>query len=176
MRNTAIIALKLLGILCIYWAAASFVEIGLAITTPLFSRGLPFSISVAWVFLAVWLFLAVIPVFLAWMLLFRTDWIIARLKLPVEASPACIMEPSQLLRVGLVVLGAFTIIQALPEMGRTLYMLGQSLSPHFPASSSQNYRGSCISAALKFLLGCIVIGRSERFARTVFPASREEGS
>jgi len=131
-----IIALKLLGILAIYWAAFDIVQIVVAATFVF--HGAPHVDT--WAALAAWLVTCGISVAFAVILLSRTDWIIARLNLPTEAAPVAFMEPSQLLRVGLVAIGVFTVIQALPEIGRSIYLLGVNASSRNVAIQLQHWK------------------------------------
>jgi hypothetical protein len=161
MRNTTFIALKLLGILSIYWAILDLASIGVSVSTL-------FHASVPWGVLAVLLLLLVIVVAFPYILLARTDWIIAKLNLPAEHSPAIApMEPSQLLRTGLILVGACTVVDALPAIVSTASAYLMRASRKSPFGSYDAWR--VIPPALKFLLGCFVIGRSQRFAQMVFP-------
>ena len=115
-----------------------------------------------------WFLSWLISTFIAVILLARTEWIVAMLKFP-EDPPSSGMEPWQLLRVGLVVLGAFTVIEALPAIGSAIYTMTFNSDTSRVRSPDL---GRILSPALKFILGCIVTGRSERFAHSVFPASQ----
>jgi len=160
------VGLKLLGILGVYLA---IVDIGQVVTSwALLVHGSPQTLSVY-----LWLELSIITLAFTLMLLTRTAWIIDRLGIPSEPAPLSTMDPSQLLRVGLVILGAFSLIEAIPDMGRSVYTVIVSNSG--PSSLFRSYIFQpVVSSALKFLLGCIVIGKSERFAQSVFPVSNTE--
>jgi hypothetical protein len=164
MRNLMTVGLKLLGILSVYWAIFETVQFVLFLLNA--AHGGPFQFGEWWGILFS-LLMSAIRVFFAVVLLTRTNWIIERLNLPMESPSPPVMEPAQLLRVGLVVLGAYAVIEAFPEMGRDIYVLSQS---KLSMLQMPNYGlDRCIAAVLKFILGCIVIGRSNRFARNVFP-------
>jgi hypothetical protein len=170
MRNAMTVGLKLLGVLSIYWAASDTGQV-VAMTTRLYSQngGFPMGLPLA----ALILLVVGVPVVFALVLLNRTDWIVDRLKISAEPSPVSGMEPSHLLRVGLVILGAFSLIEAIPDMGRSVYEV--ILSNSGPSYFFRSYTFHLVvSSALKFLLGCVVIGNSERFARSVFPVSNAE--
>jgi hypothetical protein len=157
IRNLATVGLKLLGILGIYWAIT-----GISQSIFLFT-----SIGAkphVWISEVLWLITSLITTAFAVALLARTDWIVAKLKFP-EDPPSSGMDPSQLLRVGFVVLGAFTVIDALPEIGRIIYAM--SVNSGMPHASGPDFE-RIISPTLKFILGCILIGKSDRFARSVF--------
>jgi len=167
MRNLAIVGLKLLGVLGIYWAITGISQILFFFSASLFSGKQNFNAGV-WVSWGVWLLTSILSAAFAAALLARTDWIVAKFKFPEDPPPSG-MEPSELLRVGFVVLGAFSMIEALPEIGRIFYATSafHSMTSH---PTGPNF-GGIISPALKFILGCVVIGKSDRFAKSVFPAA-----
>jgi hypothetical protein len=169
MRNTMTVALKLIGIIAIYWASRDIAQLGVAVS---YISRRPSAVG-DMAPLITWLVLFAIPLALAIILLTRTGWVIDLLKIPLESPPASAMDPSQLLHVGLVVLGAFILLQAIPEIGSTTYtyFLFHSQFPNRSQSDSELAR--CVSAAIKFLLGCIVIGKSRHFALSVFPRPPE---
>jgi len=162
MRNLAIVGLKLLGILGIYWAATQITYIFQLFISSSWNEANRMSFGA-------WLLSCVITAAFAFALLARTDWIIAKLKFP-EDPPSSGMEPSQLLRVGFVVLGAYCVIEALPEIGSAIFVC-ILFKPGMSHASAFDF-GRIIPAALKFVLGCIVIGKSNRFARSVFSDSQ----
>jgi hypothetical protein len=167
MRNLTFIALKLLGILSIYWAVSDLGYIGMSMTTILRAGPPPFP-ALGWI-LAIWFLLLVIVAAFPFILLARTGWIVPKLNLPAEPSPAIArMEPSQLLRTGLILVGAFTVIDAIPSIVSTVSMYLANSSPS--GKSAFTYDAwRIIPPVLKLLLGWIVIGRSQRFAQMVFP-------
>jgi hypothetical protein len=169
VRNLAIVGLKLLGILGVYWGINNLAQV-LLFAFLAISGAAPHFGS-AW---AIWGFS--IPASLtsaafAIVLLARTDWVVSKLKFP-EAPPSSGMEPSQVLRVGFILVGTFALLEALPGIGNAAYMVimsnsGTSTAPSFDL-------GRIISPALKFIFifGCIVIGRSDRFAKSVFRSAK----
>ena len=173
MRNTTFIALKLLGILSIFGAIT---DLGYFVVSFMsFLRGGP-----SWGVLlasAVEILLFVIVVALPYILLVHTDWILEKLKLPPGNPPAIApMEPSQLLRTGLILIGAYTVMASIPSIVETVsyYGINWLKVGNFPSGNMGFER--IIPPVLKFLLGCIVIGRSQRFAESIFPPPREEES
>jgi hypothetical protein len=171
MRNTTFIALKLLGILSIYWAISDIGYIFMSFMS--FLRGGP-SWGVLLASAVELLFLGIVVGF-PYFLLTHTDRILEKLKLPPADPPSIAsMEPAQLLRTGLILVGAFAVIDALPSIVSTVsfYII---FSPKVGKLPSENMGlERIIPPVLKFLLGCIVIGRSQRLAESVFPPPREE--
>jgi hypothetical protein len=167
MRNLAIIALKLLGILGIYWAVIQLPLIAAILTN------LPSSPNISariWASMVFWPLGCFVSAAVAFVLLTQTDWVAAKLKFP-EDPPLSGIEPGQLLRVGFVVLGAFTVIDALPAIGSTVYSVSVFSYSRFTPTLDFDF-GRIISPVLKFILGCILIGKSERFARSVLSVPR----
>jgi len=164
-----IVGLKLVGVLMLYWALATFSEILIAAFN-IFENP---SHAGAWILLAIWLALTGVAFLFAVVLLVRTEWVMDRLRIPPEPSQLPVMEPSKLLRIGFVVLGTYSLIEALPAIGASLYLSSVFThnSPH-PGILVQD-RGFLV-ACLKFLLGCIVVGKSQPFAERVFPVSTEQ--
>ena len=163
MRNLAIVGLKLLGILGIYWAITSISTLTIAFLTGYQYAANSHSANFRMSF-GIWLVISLINTGFAVALMARTDWIVAKLKFP-EDPPSSGMAPSQLLRVGFVLLGAYVVIDALPAIGSTVYIY--AVSSWMPHPSAPDV-GRIIPPALKFILGCILIGNSNRFTRSVF--------
>lgn len=163
MRNLAIVGLKLLGILGIYWSITGIAQVALSVSL----AGVGAMRPQLWFFAAGWLISAIFAAALAVIMLARTDWVIAKLKFP-EDPPASGMEPSQLLRVGFILVGVFAVLEALPAIGTAAYSV---VAYNSGASRVMNPDyGRIISPLIKFILACILIGRSDRFAQSVFPA------
>lgn len=169
MRNLAIVGLKLLGILGIYWGITGMAQIALVLI-PAFSPG-NLRVANARTFAAFWsmspiICFSILTIGFAFILLAGTDRVVAMFNFP-EDPPSSGMEPSQLLHVGFVLVGAYCVLGALPAIGSAAYVIIEYRTGTHQASAPGLER--IIEPALKFILGCIVIGKSDRFAKSVFP-------
>ena len=164
VRNLAIVGLKLLGVLGIYWSINGIAQLIVFFGRPLATGH--FQVSDIWMAAVFWIVASIVSVTYAIMLLARTDWIVAKFKFP-EDPPSSGMEPVQLLRAGLVLVGTYVILESLPAVGNITYSFVTSQAVGF--HSSRPDFGTMIRPALGFILGCIVIGKSDRFAKSIFP-------
>lgn len=169
MRNLAIVGLKLMGVLGIYWGITLMAQITFVIISAFSVANLHNTAartSVAFWSMSPIICTTIMTFIFALTLLTRTDWIVEKFRFP-EDPPASGMEPSQLLRVGFVLIGAYVVLGAIGDLGSTAYSIVLYRSGAVRAPGIDY--GRIISPALRFILACIVIGRSDRFAKSVFP-------
>jgi hypothetical protein len=167
MRALAIVGLKLMGVSSIYRAVGIISSITNALAV--FSNPHP-GINCLWLIAnAVAIF--VIDVLFALVLLFRTEWIVAKLQIPDEPLTSSV-SASELLRVGLVMIGVIAIMGALSESGSILFNMIQNMQSNarFPQGLPLNV-GPVVKALLELLLAFVVIGKSRRIASRVFSGS-----
>ncbi len=166
MRALTIVGLKILGVMSLYWATGIIPSIIGALTTLSFSKHPEFDA------------LNIIPQVVAWfgfnlifglLLLLRTEWIVAKLRIPNESFQSSV-SPSELLRVGLVIVGVFVIIRALSESGAALCMVIQKNPSNSPTQSGW---GLMIGALIELLLAVLVLARSRCIASHAFPAASD---
>lgn len=109
----------------------------------------------------------------AFVLLCRTEWVVAKLHIPDEPLKLS-SSAFELLRVGLVIVGVITLMGAISETGSVLYNLSQQ-EQMFHANPNMNWGlnwGPAIKTVLEFVLGFVVIGKSRDIASRVFPGQR----
>jgi len=112
-----------------------------------------------------------ITVMFALVLLFRTEWVVAKLQIPPEPISLSIAA-SDLLRVGLVLVGVFAVLYALSEFGGVLWSaILDTRMPNQPNGFLNHQIGGMIKALLELVLGLIVIGDSRGIVSRVFPAN-----
>lgn len=167
MRALAIVGLKLMGVSSLY-RAAGFIS---SITNVLavFSTHPP-GINSFWLIAnAVAIF--VINVVFALVLLLRTEWIVAKLHIPDEPLRSSVTA-SELLRVGLIIIGVLAIMDALSESGSILFNMIQNMqfNARFPQGIPLNM-GPVVKALLELVLAFVVICKSRRIASHVFSGS-----
>jgi len=166
MRSLATVGLKLIGVLGIYWTA-QFLPLLIMWGSSLFSaRGYPQEGTVSfntWI----WVLMIIISASYSVTLLVRTPWVIKALRFPEESHSSSI-EPFQLLRIGFVLLGAYCLMEAIPALGTAIYTMNNGFLPNMANHATNFDLTRIIAPALKFLLGCILLGKAERFANSVF--------
>ena len=167
MRALAIVGLKLTGVSSLYQVAANIASItGVMI---MLSNPHP-GINPVWI-IAQSVAFFVLSVLFAFVLLLRTEWIVAKLQIPDEPLTSSV-SASELLRVGLVIIGVIAVMNALSESGSILYNMIQNMQSN--ARFSQCFSldvGPAIKALLQLLLAFVVIGKSQRIASRVFSGS-----
>jgi hypothetical protein len=167
MRALTTVGLKLMGISSLYWATGFVPSLFSALF--MFSNPHP-GLNPVWYVAQIVTYFG-INVLFALVLLFRTEWVVAKLQIPPEPISLSIAA-SELLRVGLVLVGVFAIIHALSEFGGILFSAIQdSRMPNQPSGFSSYHMGRMIEVLLELLLGAIVIGDSRGIVSRVFPSN-----
>lgn len=93
----------------------------------------------------------------AWLLLFRTEWLANKLKLPETDSPQ-VVTGSDILHVGTIILGIYAIIQAFPELAGNLIRLRNSMSSDMMYQSLYPViLARLVTGALKLALGIFLV-------------------
>jgi len=108
---------KLLGILCVYWALLTIPQIGFA--TAVLSRqpSVPGAGASEVVLLGAYLSF-VASLLLGLLLLFKTERLAQLLKVPVDTTNDSPPSTESILRTGLVLVGVYILIGAVPEVTR----------------------------------------------------------
>lgn len=124
----------------------------------------PGATNFLWPVLGTWLLFFLVTATFAGVLLVRTDWIVGKLRFPED--PAKGIQPSQFLRVGLILLGVFALIDAVSRLGSAIFAV---ITLGFTPGVLLSEYGSILSPVLKLILTWLLIRKSERFAQLVFP-------
>ncbi|XHR30355.1 MAG: hypothetical protein ACFUZC_07295 [Chthoniobacteraceae bacterium] len=162
MRALAIVGLKLMGVSSLYRATGIISMI--ASVLAMLSNPHP-GINPLWLIVqAVVIF--VINVLFALVLLFRTERIVTWLRIPDEPLRSSIAA-SELLRVGLVIVGVIALIDAISESSSILFNATQI----FHATHQMMNLGPAVKVLVEFVLGFVVIGKSRSIASRVFSGS-----
>lgn len=174
MRALASVALKIFGVTLFYSAATYVLSILSFFSMAIAGRKF---VSASWDpshFVAMGVVSVVIMVgalLSAWMLTFRTGWVVTKLQIPDEPFHANI-PPSALLRIGLIVVGVSELISAFSDVGYILYSaMVEPGSSHYGWSQW----GRMTSDLAKILLSFIVIGISAGISNRAFPGVDREG-
>ena len=120
MKNLFIVGSKLLGILFVYWALIIIPQIGF-VTTVLSEQpsGSPGSVPPEVMLLTV--FMAFITsILLAALLLFKTERLSQFLKVPSDETSILKLSFESIIRLGLVLIGVYILIDAMPEITRLI--------------------------------------------------------
>lgn len=107
----------------------------------------------------------------AWLLLFRTDWLADKLKVPEHGAQSP-LSPEAILRVGAILLGLFVIIQAAPDLvgklGRTISGIQQIVRLRDSMGSGVMERAifdgiwsGLVAPGLKLALGLLLVLKTE---------------
>jgi hypothetical protein len=107
----------------------------------------------------------------AWLLLFRTDWLADKLKVPEQEAQAP-LSADAILHVGARLLGLFVIIQAVPvlvgQLGRTISGIQQVVSLRDSMGSGVMERAifdgiwsGLVAPALKLALGFVLVLKTD---------------
>ena len=167
MRALAIVGLKLMGVSSLYrvaWSIASITNV-----MAMFSNPHP-GINPVW-YVAKSVVIFGLNVLFTLVLLLRTEWIVTKLHIPDEPLTSSV-SASELLRVGLVIIGVVAVMNALSESGSILFNMIQNMLLHarFPQGIPLDV-GPAVKAVLELLLAFVVIGKSRRIASRVFSGS-----
>ena len=166
MRALAIVGLKLMGVSSLYRAIGLITSITSVLA--LLSNPHP-GINPLW-YIAQFVVIFVINVIFALTLLFRTEWIVTKLHIPDEPLRSSVSAP-EILRIGLVIVGVITLIDALSESGAVLFNLTQIFNATHRSDSVLMNLGPAIKVLVEFVFAFVVIGKSRRIASRVFSGS-----
>lgn len=123
MRPLFLVLAKLTGLLHLYWTLGGIVQMFVLFgTMGSIGSGKSASSLIPSLGFAAYVALAL---GLTWILLAKTDWLADKLGIPADAP---MERPSHavLLRVGIQLIGAFAVVQALPALARALVSLHQT--------------------------------------------------
>ncbi len=107
----------------------------------------------------------------AWLLLFRTDWLADKLRMPERGAQAP-LSAEAILRVGAILLGLFVIIQAVPDLvgklGRTISGIQQIVRLRDSMGSGvmghalfDGIWSGLVAPALKLALGLVLVLKTD---------------
>jgi hypothetical protein len=123
MRPLFLVLAKLTGLLHLYWTLGGIVQMFVLFgTMGSIGPGKSASALIPSLGFAAYVALAL---GLTWILLAKTDWLADKLGIPADA-PMERPTHAVLLRVGIQLIGAFAIVQALPALARALVSLQQT--------------------------------------------------
>ncbi len=165
MRALAVVFLKLMGIrgiLGVMWFIPQ-------IANAMFMASNPHGINPWWYFVDI-AAASCINAAYAFVLLCRTDWVVAKLHIPDEPLKLA-ASAFELLRVGLVIVGVMALMDAIAETGSVLYNLSQQHGMFNAQPMLVNW-GPAIKTVLELVLGFVVISKSRGIASRVFPGQR----
>ena len=144
MRPLFLVLAKLTGLLHLYWTLS-----GLAQMSVMFGLGsirTEASVSTLVPILGFVLYF-VFALVLAWILLFKTEWLADVLRLPTDESTTVKPPATVLLHVGIQLIGVYAVAQAVPGLLRTLTMLHRTFD-----LTAQNYPWHLLAAPLAQLV------------------------
>ena len=117
MKNLFIVGSKLLGIICVYWALITIPQIVFA-TALLSDKPSPPGSVPPEVAILIALIAVLASILLAILLLFKTDRLAQFLKIPSDTTLASAANSELIIRVGLVLIGIYILIDAIPVITR----------------------------------------------------------
>lgn len=118
MRHLFLVIAKLFGLFQIVWAVGHLASVTMVLATMGMGPESLFQHRVAQ--LANTLGLAVFCFVMAWVLLFRTQWLADKLRIQEEAEPKR-LRGIMLLRVGIKLIGLFLVVSAIPDAVRASF-------------------------------------------------------
>ncbi len=130
MKKLFIVAAKLIGLLALYWALSTLVQIAGAFAfmfrSMLDSEGnSPAARILCWVIGNV--LYGGLTFILSYLLMFKTEWIASKLNVPDENIPS-LPQNQKLLKGGVILLGLYFFLFSIPTL--TKYIFGISSLPH----------------------------------------------
>lgn len=168
MRNLFIIGLKLLGILCLYWALGEVAQVSVAITTLPSMKAM--GIQPVWYIFSVSLYVLVHLLF-SLVLLFRSDGIAKALRVPDTAFTPGQITPAALLYTLLIAISVFILIQAIPQVLRHLFTWAELRDRDTAMSAYQI--GELVVASAQIALAIIVVCRMRTMASKLLPPVKD---
>lgn len=169
MRRLFIVLAKIFGLLQLYWALATFMQVGFAIS--MMSRSSVMDDGGQYIAgLAGTVIYFVVSVGVALILLIRTDWLADKLKIQADGESGEIKEGT-LLRSGVKLIGVYIVAHAIPSFARTVtdygLLAGGILESHFWTR--------IIPAVLPLVLGTLLAIRADRVLALITKAEQAEG-
>ncbi|MFH0954420.1 MAG: hypothetical protein V1873_08835 [Verrucomicrobiota bacterium] len=118
MKKLFIVASKLVGILALYWAIGTIVQIGFALST--MSR-MPEELRLqgSWWLLGTIAYGA-LTLLLAYALLFKTELLAEVLKITDDSGISPLPPVENIVHAGAILIGAYVLLLAIPDLGRHL--------------------------------------------------------
>ena len=168
MRPLFIVLAKLLGLIQAFWALTNVWQVVLTFNTMMGSHATDIfgpvkAVAYMLLYLALYLFVA-------WLLLMRTDWLADKLGIHGEGEWGALNEDA-FLKTGVKLIGVYILVYAIPAFIQT--MLGYGM---FSARRIGNpFWPKIIPATLQLLLGTLLAIRSERTLALIGKAEHTDG-
>ncbi|GAB6082208.1 hypothetical protein JCM30471_11220 [Desulfuromonas carbonis] len=117
MRSLFVCLAKLLGLLQVYWSLTYLTSVSAALKA---MTRIPGAQGQGSAMYAVGLVVFVVASFgLAWVLMFKTQWLADRLRIIEQGAPVG-LDAGATLRTGIALVGVFTSVEAIPELIKAL--------------------------------------------------------
>lgn len=169
MRRLFVVFAKLLGLLQIYWALLTFVQIGFVFT--MFDHsGSNQSGQILASLIGTFLYFAM-ALGMAWLLLVRTEWLANKLKIQADDQLPTLSDDT-ILHAGIKVVGIYILVNAIPILMQTVFlattqdMRGYSFSPAWT---------NVISSVLQVILALPLIIRTHDVIRLIAKGENTQG-
>lgn len=167
MRKLFIALAKLIGLLQLYWASITFLQLASAFTTMLGYSGHSYPGSYLGVYAGMILYPAV-SLGMVWLLLMRTEWLADRLNLKADDDSGGIRE-GDLFRAGVKLIGVYVMVHALPLLVRNV--MEQSA---YAGMGGRSAWVKLLIPAMQVALGLFLAIRTGRVMDLLGRAEREE--
>ncbi len=117
MKPLFLVLAKLTGLLHLYWTVALLLQMAMMFSTVGEMGSLETGAKVGAVFAA--LLYSVLAIWIAWILLVRTDWLAGKLGIP-DSVAIEIPAPATFLLVGVQLIGLYVAVDSIPDLVRAL--------------------------------------------------------
>jgi hypothetical protein len=152
MKALFLVCTKLLGLLGLYWASATLVQVGPFVVSSLSGR-LEDNSHTVW-FICSFASYSILSFALAVVLLVKTEWVATALRIPDDPLPQS-AHADQVLRIGILLLGLYFVIASFPSLVRTVLEMSRDSWRYVGIHSLQMPK--LVANALQFLLGLILV-------------------
>jgi hypothetical protein len=168
MRRLFITLAKLIGLLQLYWAIVTVVQIGSFVDILLHGDA---TTPYRWHFATLMgtVFYLVLSLGAAWVCIKKTDWLANKLGLPDScASGEVVVKEGDLLRTGVKLIGVYILAYAIPAFVRTMFGYGLFSG----GKIGTDFWTNIIPSALQLFLGAFLAIRSERLIAFISTAEQ----
>ena len=155
MKPLFLVLAKLTGLLHLYWTVALGLQMAMMFSA-IGGLGSPGTGAIAIAGLAVALY-SILAIWIAWILLVRTDWLAGKLGIQDSADMA-FPAPAALLLVGVQLIGIYAAVQAVPALVRALLAIRQIAAHATPLQVANNL----LSPLILLILGLALAFRASR--------------
>jgi len=152
MKALFAVLAKLLGLLLLCWAICMIPQIAIGAG----NFAYPPTTERQTITMLFYLALVVVPfaatLFLGWLATFRTNLLARLLKVDEQASPITLPEPRVLLRIGVILIGLYVLVTALPQLVRALWRVAYFVAGQSSPRSLANIAAATVQITLSLFL------------------------